>query len=132
MIAIIKHFILFGGVGAINTIVSLVVILGLSKGFGVHYLLANIVGYAVGLALGFVLHKFITFRATANHSPAPRQFKLFLLVFAVAYAVQFIMLIILVDGLGWNDILAQIIACGVYTVIGFLGNRSFTFQKRQE
>lgn len=131
VIATIKHFILFGGVGAINTVVSLAVIFGLSKGFGMHYLLANIIGYAVGLALGFILHKSITFRATSDHSPAPRQIKLFLVVFTTAYACQFLVLITLVDGMGMNDMLAQIIACGVYTAIGFWGNRHWTFKGRK-
>jgi putative flippase GtrA len=93
--------------------------------------LANIIGYAVGLVAGFFLHRGITFAKTAQSgSGLSQQAKSFLIVFAVGYAAQLLLLLLLVDVLGWNDALSQILAVGFYTIISFIGNRQITFKAK--
>jgi putative flippase GtrA len=126
---LMRQFITFCGVGAINTALSLVIILSLSELAGVHHVVANIIGYAVGLIAGFFLHRGITFAKTAREgSGLPHQAKSFLIVFGVGYVAQLLLLLLLVDGMGWNDALSQILAVGLYTILSFIGNRQFTFK----
>ncbi len=125
---LIRQFILFCGVGAINTIIGLAIILLLSEVFHVHYILANISGYGVGLTIGFFLHKNITFKGTSNRARSRAEFLSFAGIFAVAYLVQLGVLILMVQWLGIPQMAAQILAIGIYTVLNYLGNRMITFR----
>jgi putative flippase GtrA len=126
---LMRQFITFCGVGAINTALSLVIILSLSELAGFHHVVANLIGYAAGLVVGFFLHRGITFAKTAREgSGLPHQAKSFLIVFGVGYVAQLLLLLLLVDGMGWNDALSQILAVGLYTILSFIGNRQFTFK----
>lgn len=127
MINLIRQFIVFCGVGAVNTVLSLLIILILSEWLGVHYVLANIIGYAAGLTSGFIMHKNITFRAQQNDASLKRQFSSFLVVFAAGYIAQLLLLMILVERLHFPNMLSQIIAWGLYVAISFAGNKFFTF-----
>jgi putative flippase GtrA len=124
---ILKQFIKFCGVGVINTAVGLAVILFLSETLHVHYITANIVGYAVGLTISFVLNRRFTF-AAENKKPHTQALS-FLIVFGVSYLCQLAVLVLLVRGFAVPNAPAQIIACAVYTLFNFAGNRWFTFRK---
>ena len=125
----IRQFFTFCVVGGVNTVFSLAVIIGLSVWGGLHYTLANVLGYAAGLAVGFILHKTITFRGDAAAQKIHKQFSKFLGVFFVSYAVQFLVLIALVQFGGIWDVLAQILAWSVFVIISFAGNRFVTFRR---
>jgi len=124
----VRQFAVFLSVGLINTIAALAVILTLSEILGVHYVVANAVGYAFGLALGFVLHRNVTFKSQSDTQKQRSELIKFLVVFAVAYMIQLAALIVLVRGLGLPDQYAQVIAIGIYAVVNFIGNRVFTFR----
>jgi len=125
---LIRQFMTFCGVGVINTIVGLTVILVLSEIFHVHYMIANVLGYAVGLCVSFTLNRRFTFAAAAQAGKAHHQAAGFLAMFGIAYLAQFLVLVGLVDHLGLPNLIAQIIACGTYTIINFIGNRFITFR----
>lgn len=129
---ILRQFIVFCGVGSINTVIGLAVILILSEIFGVHYILANALGYGVGLIIGFILHRAITFKNQSNDQKPKTEFVKFITVFALAYGVQLAGLVFMVQILELYDWLGQILAIGIYTVINYLGNRIFTFRGKQE
>ena len=128
MPGLIRQFITFCGVGVINTVVGLAVILFLSEILAVHYGTANLAGYGVGLFIGFILHRNITFCATKGHRSPRSQLMYFLLIFVVAYLVQLAALIVMVSVIGWPNLFSQILAVGVYTVISFAGNKFLTFR----
>jgi len=127
MMAIIRQFIVFCGVGSINTIVGLGIILLLSEGMGVQYMLANFIGYAVGLCLGFWLHKTVTFKEASPNQSTRQQMVWFLIVFAVAYTIQLGFLRLAVGEWGWGNAVSQVLACGVYVAISYTGSRYRVF-----
>lgn len=131
MITIIRQFIVFGGVGVINTIVGLGIILLLTEVAGVHYMLANFIGYAAGLCLGFWLHKSVTFKATSGQSDTRQQMIRFIAVFVIAYTVQLVFLRFAVGEWGWHNALSQVLACGIYVVLSFGGSRYGVFREIQ-
>lgn len=126
----IKQFFRFCGVGSINTIVSLAVIFLLSEVFNFHYIASNVCGYLVGLLLGFVLHKTLTFKNKSKETR--KQFAQFVMIFIIAYLIQLASLAILVDILGLFEFASQILAAGIYTIINFVGNKIFTFKANNE
>lgn len=125
---IMRQFIIFCGVGVINTIAGLAVILLLSEIIGVHYIAANMAGYAFGLMIAFTLHRNITFKNAADPHKKRSEFFKFISVFALAYIVQLGALILMVRGLHLPQALAQILAIGIYTILNYLGNRMITFR----
>lgn len=127
---IVEQFLRFISVGAFNTVASLIVILALSELFHVWYPIANALGYAFGLGLGFILHRNITFKQDAGAGETKTQFIKFILVFLVSYTLQLIALIFMVQILEIHEVFAQIAAVGFYSVINFWGNRKITFTPR--
>lgn len=125
---IIQQIITFCGVGGLNTVLSLAIILLLSEVLHVHYVLANVVGYGAGLMSGFIMHKHITFKAQNSARALPQQFISFLIVFAVGYSVQLGVLMVLVEHLYIINMIAQIMAWLVYVAVSFTGNKYFTFK----
>lgn len=127
MVNLIRQFILFCGVGAVNTALSLLIILIFSEILHVHYVVANIIGYAAGLTSGFIMHKKITFRAQQSDAAFKKQFSSFLIVFGVGYAAQLLFLMLLVENMHLPNMPSQIIAWALYVAISFAGNKYFTF-----
>lgn len=127
-----RQFIVFCGVGVINTAVCLGLIIFLSVAYDMHHAIANVIGYAVGIAVGFTLHSLITFSDIPNQKPWRSRLKSFFIIFIVAYLLQFLFLLLMVDILHAPEILSQILSCGVYTVMGYLGNKLYTFQDMQK
>lgn len=121
------QFVVFCGVGALNTALSLLIILVLTELLGVHYILANIIGYAAGLASGFIMHKRITFRAQKTSKTLKKQFSSFLIVFGMGYIAQLLLLLLLVERIHLPNMPSQIIAWGLYVAVSFAGNKYFTF-----
>lgn len=125
--ALYQQIILFCGVGTVNTATSLLIILVLSEFLGVHYVLSNIIGYAFGLASGFIMHKTITFRSQLSQKPTARQVLSFLVIFSLGYAAQLGLLLLLVEMIRLPNAFSQIIAWFLYVAVSFTGNKYFTF-----
>ena len=102
-------------------------------GFGVIFLLmflnvtpqlSNICGYAVGLTVSFTLNRNWVFRA--NDASVKRQIVYFLLIFMVAFGVNFLVLNILLIA-SMNAWLAQILAGACYTLVFYVLNKRVVF-----
>lgn len=126
-----RQLLVFCGVGSINTIFGLAVILVLSEGLGVQYMLANIIGYLCGLCLAFVLHRTITFKNASDRNKIKSEFFSFAAIFIFAYAVQFAALTIFVERFSLPVWISQILAIGIYTITNYAGNRVLTFRHKR-
>lgn len=116
----------YSAVGVINTAIGLSVIFICMELFHLSYIVSNILGYACGLVSSFILNKHWTFISKGHHG---RELTKFLLVFFIAYGIQFIALVLFKERLGILPEIAQIIGIAVYTGIGFLLNKFFTFRQ---
>jgi len=85
---------------------------------------SNFIGYAVGLIASYLLNKLYTFK---QNSKRRGEFTKFLAVFAFAYSLNFLSLLVLVRGLGINQFLSQVLAGMVYISISYLMNKCFVF-----
>jgi len=111
-------------VGLSNTLVGLGVIYLAKWLAGLDDVVANVLGYGVGLALSFSLNKAWTFRFSGDAAAALVRF---LLVFAVAYLANLGTVLFLARTLEANGYLAQLAGVAPYTLISYLGSRYFAF-----
>lgn len=111
-------------VGLANTFVGVGVIYLARWGAGLDDVVANVLGYGVGLVLSFSLNKTWTFGFSGD---APAALVRFLVVFAVAYLANLGTVLFLVRTLDVNAYLAQLAGVAPYTLISYLGSRYFAF-----
>lgn len=115
-------------VGCVNAVIGYGVIFGLLR-LGTDPYLSNAAGYAVGIAVSYVLNKRFSFR---SRKPDRAAFPLFVACLAAAYATNLAVLFLLLRLEAVNPYLAQLLAGGVYTVVGFVGSRHIAFFSRGE
>lgn len=114
----------FALVGVANTLLGLLVIYAAKWAGDLPDLLANLLGYIVGLTVSYSLNARWTFAFRGRHGvAAPR----FVLVILVAYLANIATVYALL-GLAINSYIAQAAGIIPYTVIGYLGAALFAFR----
>ena len=87
------------------------------------------IGYTFGFINSFIWNKFWTFKSKNFQT---KEAVLFIFVFLISYAIQFILLLFLKEVIHIKVELAQILAMIFYTIINFLGNKYLTFKKKEK
>jgi putative flippase GtrA len=114
----------FLAVGVANTAVGFGIITALQVGLAWSPLAANLAGYAVGWLMSYVLNRRFTFRSQRSHSSAvPR----FVVVAALAYVLNALVLLGCVHLLSVQALVAQAIAMTVYTFVFYLLSHHVVF-----
>jgi putative flippase GtrA len=121
------QFIKFGIVGVSNTLLTFVVYTVLLKVFGVWYLAASAIGFAVGATNGFLLNRRWTFRGHVGDAFTPVRWAI---VQGCGLAINEGLLFLFVHDAHLDKLLAQVFATAVVTVTTFLANRAWTFRMR--
>lgn len=116
----------FAAVGVINTLVGLGTIYAMKWLFGLHDAAANVIGYAAGLCVSFALNRNWTFGDRGRAGPAALRF---LGIFCIAYPLNLLCVLGLIEGLGVNAYVAQALGIPPYTTVFYLANRYFVFRK---
>ncbi|HEY1588371.1 MAG TPA: GtrA family protein [Rhodanobacter sp.] len=112
-------------VGCVNTAVGLGLIYLCMYALGMRNAPANLIGYAVGVLVSFVLNKSWTFAHQGSYLPALGRF---LLVLLVAYGANLLTVLLLADRWDFNRYVAQAAGVIPYTLIGYVGSRWFAFR----
>lgn len=110
-------------VGVFNTLFTLSFIFFTKGLFNIGDAAANGLGYALGLILGFSLHRRWTFR---HRGPILRSLPTFLSVQIFAYLLNLACVLMLIN-YGVNDYLAQTLGVPPYTLASYFGSRYFVF-----
>jgi putative flippase GtrA len=116
----------FAMVGASGYAVNLAVFGALVHVGDVDYRLAATAAFLVAVANNFLWNRVWTFSARDGH--AGFQAARFLLVSLAAFAVNLLLLAVLVDAAGMPKLEAQAIAIAAATPLSFLGNKLWTFR----
>ena len=95
--------------------------------FGVDPKLAMSVLYAVGTCIGFFGNRTWSFGHTGTLAPAVLRYAA---TYLVGYAINWMMLYVFVDRLGYPHPLVQAAAIAVLAVYLFLGLRHFVFPRK--
>ncbi|MDO5112155.1 MAG: GtrA family protein [Clostridia bacterium] len=121
------QFLKFNVVGVLNTIVDFVVY-SIMCIVGLHYMLAQVIGYAFGVGNSYLLNSLWTFSRERKHTAD--EFGRFLLVNLVSLGVSL--------GVLWaghnlfhiqSDFWCKMIATPASLIVNFTGNKLFVFKK---
>ncbi|HEV3228009.1 MAG TPA: GtrA family protein [Solirubrobacteraceae bacterium] len=120
---VVRQLIKYGLVGVTNTL-AFYVVYAICVHFGMWYLAASALGFAVGAANSYLLNRNWTFRANARHSTTVARY---VVVQVAGLLGNLGIVFLMVDGLGLHKLVGQPIAI-VFVVLGmFLANRYWTF-----
>lgn len=119
------QFLRFLVVGGINTFVGYGIIFFAMYALHLGPEISNMIGYAVGLIVSYLLHKYVTFQSREySHSQLVR----FLVGFGVAYATNLVFLALLVRVWGVHPGLSQVFAGTLYVVVSYIMNKIYVFK----
>lgn len=125
MSSFIRQSLRFGVVGLVNTTIGLIAIFSIIFFFNANPLIANAIGYSMGLMVSFALNRFWTFEYTQD---VVKVLPSYFLVAAVAYLLNLSAVLLGTYHLGIGPYLVQFFGVGIYTVTMFLGCRYFVFK----
>ncbi|MNN40685.1 GtrA-like protein [compost metagenome] len=120
----LKQLFQFLGVGVINTVVGLIAIY-VFMWLGSGDVVANFLGYSVGLCVSFSLNRRWTF---LNTHPERFAFLKFMLVTVCAYCANLSAMLGARDYFLIRPEVAQAVGVAFYTFISFLGCRYYVFR----
>ncbi len=124
-----KSFLRFLLVGVVNTLVGLSIIYAAKALLGMGDGWANACGYAVGVCVSFTLNRRWTFSHRGATAPAALRF---LVVVAIAYAMNLLTVMLCIHGLAMNSYLAQALGVPPYTLTAFALSRLWAFRAEPE
>jgi putative flippase GtrA len=119
----------FLSVGVLNMVVGLLVIYACKWFFHANDVVANAIGYAVGLSTSFTLNSRWTFAYRGPQLPALIKF---LLVAALAYGMNLLTVMILIHYAGVNGYIAQALGIPPYTLTTYLASKFIVFRLQAE
>jgi len=113
-------------VGVANTLVGLSVIFAAKYFFDARDVVANAIGYAVGICVSFTLNSRWTFAYKGCWVSAVVKF---FVATGIAYVANLATVVTAIDLLNLNTYLAQAMGMPVYTVTAYLASRYIVFRK---
>lgn len=117
----------YAGSGVINTLVGFSVVF-MMMGVGVSPFVSNIAGYSVGFVLGFVLSKKIVFRSNGHFIWESVRY---LVSFFLAFALNLIVLHVLLTWTEIPPVFSQVVAAIFYTTSMYCLTRYYVFSRCQ-
>jgi putative flippase GtrA len=122
---LISQFVKFGVMGVSNTLIFFLVYTLLLKAFGVWYVAASGIGFAVGAINGFLWNRAWTFRGHVGDALTPVRW---FVVQTSGLLLNLGLVYLFVDGAGLGELLGQAVTIAIVTVVTFLVNRDWTFK----
>lgn len=127
------RFIIAGGANTAITFVLYVLLIRV----GVNYNLALIITYLIGIVLGFLINRLWTFSvsqekagnsdARIGSKSASIQFARYFLVYVLVFAVNFLVLNMLVRMFQFDPVVSQLVAVGLSTIFSYLLQKLWVF-----
>ncbi len=122
---LILQFVKFGIVGVSNTLISFALYTLLVKAFGVWYVAASGIGFAVGAINGFLWNRAWTFRGHVGDALTPVRW---FVVQSCGLLINLGLVYMFVDGFGLGELTGQAATIAIVTVLTFFVNRAWTFK----
>jgi putative flippase GtrA len=123
---LVLQFVKFGVVGVSNTLIAFAVYTLLLKVFGVWYVAASGLGFAVGAVNGFLWNRAWTFRGHVGDALTPVRW---FVVQSCGLLLDLGLVYVCVDGVGLGKLVGQAVTTVVVTVLTFFANRAWTFRE---
>ena len=120
-----KKFMKFGLIGILNTLITIGSYM-LFVYLGMNYIIANVIGYGIGVINSYYWNKNWVFQVSSNQR---NIFVKFVVVNLITLVINTLALYILANYLDMHPYLAQIFATGFGLLINFFLNKKWTFEK---
>jgi len=117
----------FAAVGAGGYVVNLVVFALAVHAAGIDYKLASVIAFVVSVLNNFWWNRHWTFAHSRERHPVEQGIKFFT-VSLVAYGFSYVVLVSLVDGAGFEKVIAQAISVAAATPLSFIGQKLWSFR----
>lgn len=117
-------------VGTLNYLITMSVIgiIMAHSSFKGDYIVANITAYLIAQTHNFIWSKYWIFPSAGQKNSLWQQIALFCTAFGIAYLIQILFVILMVEGIGVDEILAQFIGIVIYGAVNFVANKKITFR----
>ncbi len=122
---LLLQFVKFGIVGISNTLIFFAVYTLLLKAFGVWYVAASGIGFAIGAVNGFLWNRAWTFRGHVGDALTPVRW---FVVQTSGLLLNLGLVYLFVDGVGMDKLSGQAVTIVIVTVVTFFANRAWTFR----
>lgn len=129
---LIEQFIKFGLVGVVNTVLGLVIYWG-CVALGIHYLLANAVGFVITVAISYVLNNLFTFKTKDGQAEwsVRTLLKAYASYFTSGMVLNSILLWFWNDQIGLNENLAPVLNLFITVPVNFLFNKLWVYRDKR-
>lgn len=120
----------FAIIGTLNYLITMLVIWIIIKHFSFKgdYIAANIIAYAIAQTHNFVWSKYWIFPSSNPQNTLWQQVALFCTAFGIAYGIQLLFVVLMVEVAGFNTFAAQFIGIVIYAMVNFMANKRITFR----
>lgn len=120
-----EKFIKFGLVGVLNTVITIIVF-NILRFIGIDMVVANTMGYICGMANSYLWNNRWVFKSNSKDVGTVIKF---IVVNVITMVINNCILILLVQKIGINEVIAQGSALILTTVINFMGSKVWIFRK---
>jgi putative flippase GtrA len=115
-------------VGLFNTVFgyAFFVLLEITSGHVIPYMVVLLIAQVVSTFVAYVLYRYLVFKVRSRFW---RDLVRFSLVYAGAFAVNLVLLPVMVSGFGWNVLVSQALIVGGTVIASFFAHRNFSFRR---
>jgi len=112
-------------VGSANTLIGYAIFAVGYKILALNYNIALAIAYALGILIGYINHRRVTFKSTAGHQQA---FTRFVLTYVLIYLLNAAILTVLTQWVELDPLFGQAVALVIVTLISFVIQRAWVFR----
>nr|CAJ18302.1 JexD protein [Paenibacillus jamilae] len=117
--------------GVLTTIINLIIYALFTKVLGADYKLSITVAWLISMIFAFVTNKLYVFKKNDSRlTSLPKEFSLFFLIRLSSLCLDFILMIVLIQNVRMNDILAKIIVNFIVIAVNYLASKYLVFIKK--
>ena len=92
------------------------------------YIVANIMAYLIAQTHNFIWSKYWIFPSSNPQNSLWQQIMLFCTAFGIAYGIQLLFVILMIEAIGIKEFTAQFIGIIIYGAVNFMVNNRITFR----
>lgn len=120
----------FATIGTLNYLITMLVIWIVMSYFSFKgkYIVANIMAYLIAQTHNFIWSKYWIFPSSNPQNSLWQQIMLFCTAFGIAYGIQLLFVILMIEAIGIKEFTAQFIGIIIYGAVNFMVNNRITFR----
>ena len=130
--ALVKQFFRYIFTGGLALVVDFGLFALCLRVFGLHYLIANLIGLIAGLIINYIISvKWVFADCKRNFGDARKiEFSIFSVIGVLGVGFNQLLMLLLVGYGNFNEMLSKIVAAGIVLMYNFLARKYILFHKR--